>query len=135
MNPDLPRGEFSGKPINKVSPFCPRATAEGMVGPGSAARFLTWKQGRKFLWIYGASCARTSAVFISRRSLKPKGRDGREEVSPQDKQDFGIWALSKRQGGSMYTSWSTPMKRVYGFRKKINLLFCNMNTYGGRKPR
>lgn len=24
---------------------------------------------------------------------------------------------------------------VYGFRKKIHLLFCNMNTYGGRKPR
>ena len=36
---------------------------------------LAWKQGRKLLWIYGASCAGTSAVFICRRSLKPKGRD------------------------------------------------------------
>lgn len=26
-------------------------------------------------------------------------------------------------------------QRVYGFRKKIHLLFCNMNTCGGRKPK
>ena len=36
------------------SAFCPRATAEGMAGPGSAVhnRFLTWKQGRAF---YGST--------------------------------------------------------------------------------
>ena len=28
-NPDLPHGEFDGKPITKISPFCPRATADG----------------------------------------------------------------------------------------------------------
>ena len=60
--------------------------------------------GEKALWIYGASCARTSAVFICRRFLKPKGRGGRTEVSPQDEQGCEVWTLSKRQGGAMYTS-------------------------------
>ena len=73
----MPQGEPSGKPINKVRPFCPRATAEGMAGSGSAVhcRVPNLETGERVLWIYGASCARTSAVFICRLALKPKGRD------------------------------------------------------------
>ena len=95
-----------------------------MAESGSAVhrRVPNLETGEKALWIYGASCARTSAVFISRRSLKPKGRDGREEVSPQDKQDFGIWALSKRQGGSMYTSRSTPNEKSVRLQEENQLI-------------
>ena len=113
---------------------------------------------KKSLWIYGASCARTSAVFICRRFLKPKGRDGRTEGSPQDNQGCEVWALPKRQGWVMYTSQSSSIfaqlveplirdrkcagsnpayakaKECTASGKKINLLFCNMNTYEGRKP-
>ena len=78
--------------------------------------------GESVLWIYGASCARISAVFICRKFLKPKGRDGWTEGSLQDEQDSGIWALSKRQGGSMYTRDPHLMKRVYGFRKENQLI-------------
>ena len=47
-NPDLPQGERSGKPIIKILPFCPRATAEGMAESESVVhtRFLTGKPGR-----------------------------------------------------------------------------------------
>ena len=53
----MPFGELSGKPINKVSPFCPRAAAEGMVGSGSALHGLVPcpETGERDLWIYGAS--------------------------------------------------------------------------------
>ena len=156
----MPEGESDGKPINKVLPFCPGATAEGMAGPGSAVERLVpnLETGERVLWIYGASCAAASAVFICRMSLKPKGREGRTEGSPQDNQGCEVWALPKRQGWVMYTSQSTGIfssmvERLHGKRKvagsspakctakectasgkKINLLFCNMNTYEGRKP-
>ena len=98
--PTCPKGEFNGKPINKIVPFCPRATAEGMAGSGSAVHqpVPNLETGEKALWICGASCARTSAAFICRRSLKPKGRDERTEASPQDEQGCEFRALSKRQG-------------------------------------
>ena len=97
---DLPEGEFNGKPMNKVLPFCPRATAEGMAGSESAVHrpVPDLETGERVLWIYGASFARTSAVFICRRFLKPKGRDERTEGSPQDDQGCEFRALSKRQG-------------------------------------
>ena len=96
----MPQGERIGKLIDKVLPFCPRAAAEGMAGSGSAVhrRVPNLETGEIVLWIYGTSFARTSAVFICRRFLKPKGRDGRTEVSPQDEQGCEFWALSKRQG-------------------------------------
>ena len=156
----MPQGEPGGKPINKVLPFCPRATAEGMAGPGSVVKHLVpnLETGERVLWIYGASCAGTSAVFICRRFLKPKGRDGRTEGSPQDNQGCEVWALPKRQGWVMYTSqsisiFSSMAERLLRVRKdagsspakcnakectasgkKINLLFCEMNTHEGRKP-
>ena len=156
----MPEGEFDGKPINKVLPFCPGATAEGMAGPESAVERLVpgLETGERVLWIYGASCAATSAVFICRMSLKPKGREGRTEGSPQDNQGCEVWALPKRQGWVMYTSQSicifssiwpsvcfgcemlpvrirqnATAKVCTASGKKINLLFCNMNTHGGRK--
>ena len=93
-------GEHTRKPINKVLPFCPRATAEGMAGSGSAVheRVPCLETGEKALWIYGASSAKTSAVLIFRMSLKPKGRDTRKEGRPQDGQGCEFWALLKRQG-------------------------------------
>ena len=96
----MPEGEYNGKPMNKVLPSYLRATAEGMVKPGSAVhrQVPILETGEKILWIYGASFARTSAVFICWISLKPKGRDGKTEVSPQDEQGCEFWALSKRQG-------------------------------------
>ena len=119
-----------------------------MAGPGSAAERLVpnLETGERVLWIYGASCAGTSAVFICRRFLKPKGRDGRTEGSPQDNQGCEVWALPKRQGWVMYTSQSisifssmaerlllvrkdagsNPAKcirqSVYGFRKENQLI-------------
>ena len=96
----MPKGELIGKPIDKVLPFCPRATAEGMAGSGSVVhtRVPNLETGEKVLWIYGASFAGISAVFICRRFLKPKGRNGRTEVSPQDEQGCEVWAVSKRYG-------------------------------------
>jgi len=86
--------------MDEVLPFCLRATAEGMVGSGSSGTLPVpnLETGEKVLWIYGASCATTSAVFICRGFLKLKGRDGRTEVSLQDEQGCEFWALSKRQG-------------------------------------
>ena len=75
------RSEFGGKPINKVSPFCPRATAEGMVGSGSAARFLTWKQGRK---LYGSTVrvVQEQVLYLSAggSSNRKEGTEGQKEV-------------------------------------------------------
>ena len=106
-----------------------------MVRSGSVIRFLTWKQASQF---YGSTVRveQEQVLYLSARSLsnRKEGAEGQKGVRKTNRIS-GIWALSKRQGGSMYTSWSTPMKRVYGFREKINLLFWNMNTYGGRKPR
>lgn len=91
---------FKEKPIYKVLPFCPRATAEGMAGSRSAVhrRAANLETGEKDTWIYGASFARTSAVFICRRLLKPKGRGQGTEGRPQDAQGCEFRALSKRQG-------------------------------------
>ena len=75
------QSEFSGKPINKVSPFCPRATAEGMVGSGSAARFLTWKQGRK---LYGSTVrvVQEQVLYLSAggSSNRKEGTEEQKEV-------------------------------------------------------
>ena len=97
-NPDLPHGELDGKPITKISPFCPRATAEGMVGSGSAVhrRVPNPETEEKRLWFPGVSCATANASEIFRKPLKPKGRGRRKEGSPQDEQGCEFWALSKR---------------------------------------
>ena len=99
-NPDLPKGELDGKPITKISPFCPRATAEGMVESGSAVhrRVPNPETEEKRLWFPGVSCATANASEILRKPLKPKGRGRRKEGSPQDEQGCEFWALPKRQG-------------------------------------
>ena len=99
-NPDLPQGEFDGKPITKISPFCPRATAAGMVGSESAVhrRVPNPETEEKRLWFPGVSCATVNALEILRKPLKPKGRGRRKEGSPQDEQGCEFWALPKRQG-------------------------------------
>ena len=137
----MPPGEPSGKPINKVPPFCPRATAEGMAESGSAVhrRVPGLETGERALWICGASCAGTSAAFICRGSLKPKGRDGRTEASPQDEQGCEFRALSKRQGWYMYTSQSTSILAQWlSVRQRIESCRfesgrCSQSVYGFRK--
>lgn len=96
----MPYGECDRKLMELDFAFCLRATAEGMAESGSAVhrRVPNLETGESVPWIYGASPARTSAVFICRRSLKPKGRDERTEGSPQDDQGCEFWALLKRQG-------------------------------------
>lgn len=63
-NPDLPQGERSGKPINKILPFCPRATAEGMAESESMVQHGVpdRETGEKYLWQYGVSFAKANAV-------------------------------------------------------------------------
>ena len=97
-NPDLPQGELIGKPITKILPFCPRATAEGMVESESAVhrRVPNPETEEKRLWFPGVSCATANASEIFRKPLKPKGRGRRKEGSPQDEQGCEFWALSKR---------------------------------------
>ena len=91
-------GEFDRKLMELDFAFCLRATAEGMAESGSAVhrRVPNLETGESVPWIYGASPARTSAVFICRKFLKPKGRDERTEGSPQDDQGCEFRALSKR---------------------------------------
>ena len=97
-DPDLPEGELDGKPITKILPFCPRATAEGMVESESAVhcRVPNPETEEKRLWFPGVSCATANASEIFRKPLKPKGRGRRKEGSPQDEQGCEFWALSKR---------------------------------------
>ena len=155
------RSEFGGKPINKVSPFCPRATAEGMVGSGSAARFLTWKQGRK---LYGSTVrvVREQVLYLSaggslnrkegaegQKGVRKTNRAAKSGPCPKDREEqctprspyncifssFGRAFNLYLKGVGSIPTYAPLSQRVYGFRKKINLLFWNMNTYGGRKPR
>ena len=65
----------------KVSPFCPGATAEGMVGSGSAKRFLAWKQENQF---YGSTVrvVQEQVLYLSAGSLSNRkdGTDGQKGV-------------------------------------------------------
>ena len=129
------QSEFSGKPINKVSPFCPRATAEGMVGSGSAARFLTWKQGRK---LYGSTVrvVQEQVLYLSAGSLSNRkdGTDGQKGVCKTTRTPESGPCPKDRE--DQCTPRGPPRwKECTASGKKINLLFWNMNTYGGRKPR
>ena len=78
----MPEGELSGKPIDKVLPFCPRATAEGMAGSQSAGdrRVANLETGEKVLWIYGASVQKQvlygSAGGSSNRKEGTEGQKG-----------------------------------------------------------
>ena len=79
----MPQGERSGKPINKVLPFCPRATAEGMAGSQSVvqAGLLIWKQMRKF---YGSmvrvSQKRVLYLSAGGSSNRKEGTEGQKGV-------------------------------------------------------
>ena len=97
-DPDLPQGEPDGKPIAKISPFCPRATAEGMVESESAVqrKVPEPETEEKRLWFRGVSCATANASSISRKLLKPKERERRREGSLQDEQGCEFRALLKR---------------------------------------
>ena len=65
----------------KVSPFCPGATAEGMVGSGSATRFPTWKQANQF---YGSTVrvVQEQVLYLSAggSSNRKEGTEGQKEV-------------------------------------------------------
>ena len=154
----MPQGEPNGKPIIKILPFCPRATAEGMAGPLSALqrRVAGLETEERVLWICGASFAKTSAAFICRGvpQTERKGRKDRRASArraglriPGPVQKAGMVNVhlvvhKHRLNGR---ALEFPVKK-YRFDSgmhakectasgtKINLLFCNMNTYESRKP-
>ena len=143
----MPQGEFIGKPINKVPPFCPGAAAEGMAGPGSAvqAGSLTRKRGKE---LYGSMvrASQKQVLYLSAAGLSnrkegttgqkrvrktsraansgpcPKGRDGKcTPRSPyQHVSSFGR-ADDSRLSGSRFES-GICSQRVYGFRKENQLI-------------
>ena len=146
--------------MNKVLPFCPRATAEGMAGPGSAVhnRFLTRKRGREF-YGFTVRVVREQVLYLSaggpsnrkegikgqkevRKTTRaansgpcPKDRDGKctprspQGISAQPGRAFDRWSK-----GCRFESGICKAKECTASGKKINLLFCNMNTCEGRKP-
>ena len=143
----MPQGELIGKPINKVPPFCPRATAEGMAGPGSAVqdRSLTRKRGKE---LYGSMVRvlQKQVLYLSAAGLSnrkegtkgqkqvrktsraansgpcPKGRDGKCTPRSPHKHvsSFGR-ADAPKALGSRFES-GICSQRVYGFRKENQLI-------------
>ena len=82
----MPSGEPSRKPINKVSPFCPRATAEGMAGSGSVVhdRVPNLETGEKVsmdLWC--ELCKNKCCIYLpevpqtERKGLKDRRKSAR----------------------------------------------------------
>ena len=77
--PTCCKASTTENPYMKVLPFCPGATAEGMVGSGSAARFLTWKQGKK---LYGSTVrvVQEQVLYLSLGGLlnRKEGTEGKK---------------------------------------------------------
>ena len=131
------------------------------MGSESVTRFLTWKQASQF---YGSTVrvVQGQVLYLSAggSSNRKEGAEGQKGVRktnraaksgpcPKDREEqcaprspqisilahwLGVQSSFER---CRFDSDKCCHKsqRVHGFRKKINLLFCNMNTYGGRKPR
>ena len=131
------KSEFNGKPINGIPAFCPRATAEGMAELVSAVQtgYLPWKQGTRFMGVWckfrkNKCCAHLSGVSQTER----KGRSARSKSARRT--GLRILGLTQKVGREhvhlvVHKHFNSYLKakECTASGKKINLLFCDMNTY------
>ena len=79
--PTCCKASTTENPYMKVLPFCPGATAEGMVGSGSAKRFLAWKQENQ---LYGSTVrvVQEQVLYLSAGSSsnRKEGAEGQKGV-------------------------------------------------------
>ena len=121
--------ELNRKPINRIQAFCPRATAEGMAELVSVVQtgYLSWKQGTGFMEVWcelsrNKCCTDLSGISQTERKGWP--------IRSKSARRAGLRTLGLTQKVGMA---NVPAKVCMASGKKINLLFCNMNTYKDRK--
>ena len=142
--PTCCKASTTENPYMKVSPFCPGATAEGMVGSGSATRFLTRKRGRVF---YGSTVRveQEQVLYLSAggSSNRKEGTEGQKGVRktnraaksgpcPKDREDpctprspQAYSSLVEHSRAHLKGAGSNPAcasQSVYGFRKENQLI-------------
>ena len=131
FGPTCRKSEFNGKPINGIPAFCPRATAEGMAELVSVVQtgYLSWKQGTGFMEVWcelskNKCCTDLSGISQTERKGWP--------IRSKSARRAGLRTLGLTQKVGMA---NVPAKVCMASGKKINLLFCDMNTYQDRKSR